>query len=167
MEAAAEPFASTPIRIRLPDLPSIGEEELSQAFVRRFVAALHSSRERADEQMAHAVEEEATFVARELLVNGVLGEREGIEEPLALLGALYRLLGCEASGWLEAPFRGLLRVEDCPVRRALSLTGLGCPRFCERMREGALAALDGPASADRFDGNPGCVIAVRLGENGR
>lgn len=166
MEAVAEPVVLTPIRVRLPDLPSIGEEELSQAVVRGFVTALHSSRERADQVVAREVEEEASFAAREFLSNGVVGDREGVERPLALLGTLYRLLGCKVSAWLETPGWGILLVEDCPVRRSLALVGIDCRAVCSKMKRGALEALPEQVSSSRMPGGHGCTHLLKMDGNG-
>lgn len=167
MEAVAEsPRVAVPVR--LPEIPSIGEEELGQAVVRGFIELLHHSRERADVEIARGLEAAAQMAASELAHNGVLGDRSGREAPLVLLGTLYRFLGCRVSAWMEGPDSGVLRVDDCPLRRSLALVGVECRAVCARMRRGALESLPEPVEVHRSPGDPGCLLTFRIGEgNGR
>lgn len=156
-----------PVPVPIPEVPSVGEEELGQSMVRGFVEAMRCSREGAHTEMARGLEAEARLVSRELLANGVLEGSSEAERPVALLGTLYKMMGCRVSAWREPPEWGMVVVEDCPLRRSLALIGIDCRALCSRMRRSALESFPGPVTSQRMPGGSGCVHLVRFGEGVR
>ncbi len=171
METGASPVWPTPpsshprgapVPVPLPEVPSVGEEELGRSVVRGFVEALRHSREGAHQEIARGLEEQARLISREILANGVLEGRSEAELPAALLATLYKWMGCRVSAWRETPGWGIVVVEDCPLRRSLALVGVNCRAVCLRMGRGALETLPGSVASRRMPGGSGCVHLLRM-----
>ncbi len=127
---------SDAVPVRIPAVRAVGEGDLGRVVIQFFEEAKRASHPRPDQEVVRRIEETAQAAATRFL--GDLARAPKGELPLALLGAVYRFLGSKVSAWTHFPNQGTLQVEECALRKAMTLVGMDCAVACARVRQSAL-----------------------------